>query len=430
MLMNRNGSKEMYRVAQTLIPGGVNSPVRSFRAVDDFPSFIQKAKGSKLWDVDGNEYIDYIMSWGAVILGHAHEEVVQSVCEAAQRGFGYGASTEGENLLAKRILSALPAMDLVRFVSSGTEACMTAIRIARGYTQREKFVKFTGNYHGHSDPLLVAAGSGIATFSLPSSKGVPQSAVENTLVAPYNNLNYVKELFRLNKGEIAAVMLEPFVGNAGFIRPSENFLQGLRDLCSEEGALLIFDEVMTGFRVCWGGVQNLVNIAPDLSTFAKVIGGGMPLAAVGGKKEIMSHLAPLGDVYQAGTLSGNPIAVACGLKTLEILGKEGTYARLTKTTQTLLKGISEIAAEYGIKVQVDGEGGMFGIFFSDEPVRSFEDAKKSDSEMFKKFFKGLLNRGIYWAPSLFEAGFISLAHTEDDIFKTIDIIEQVFRDIA
>lgn len=427
--MKRVISKEMYRLAQELIPGGVNSPVRTFRAVDDFPAFIDRASGSKLWDVDGNEYIDYIMSWGAVILGHAEPEVVESVCQAARKGFGFGAATEGESILAERILSAFPAMDLIRFVSSGTEACMTAIRLARAYTQRDKFIKFTGNYHGHSDPLLVAAGSGLATLSIPSSSGVPQGAIENTLVAPYNNLAYVQELFQKNKGQIAAIIVEPFVGNAGFIRPKPGFLEGLRELCTENGAVLIFDEVMTGFRLCWGGAQTLLNIAPDLTTLGKIIGGGLPIAALGGKGEIMSHLAPLGSVYQAGTLSGNPIAVASGIKTLELLGKENTYARLSQITQKLLNGIVESASVNGIKVQADGEGGMFGFFFAQERVQSFEDAKNSDLEMFKAFFKGVFNRGIYWAPSLFEAGFLSLAHSDADILRTVQVIHEVFRDI-
>jgi len=427
--MKRVVSKEMYRVAQNLIPGGVNSPVRTFRAVDDFPAFIERGKGSCIWDVDGNKYIDYIMSWGAVVLGHAHDEVVDSVCEAARKGFGFGTATQGESVLAERILSAFPAMDLLRFVSSGTEACMTAIRLARGYTKRDKLIKFTGNYHGHSDSLLVAAGSGLATLSIPSSTGVPQSFIENTLVAPFNNLNYVKELFQQHKGQIAAIIVEPFVGNAGFIRPNKGFLEGLRELCTDHGALLIFDEVMTGFRLCWGGAQTLLNIAPDLTTLGKVIGGGLPIAALGGKGEIMSHLAPLGSVYQAGTLSGNPIAVASGIKTLEILGKEDSYAKLSQITQKLLNGILEAASQNGIKVQADGEGGMFGIFFAQEHVESFEDAKRSDLEMFKAFFKGVFNRGVYWAPSLFEAGFLSLAHSDADIVKTVQVIHDVFREM-
>lgn len=427
--MNRFLSKAKFDQAQKFIPGGVNSPVRSFRSVDDTPVFIKKGYGSKLLDIDGNEYIDYVLSWGAAILGHAEPNVVEAVSETLRNGFSFGATTEGETLLVEKILSAFPKMEAARLVSSGTEACMTAIRLARGFTGRDKLIKFSGNYHGHSDSLLVAAGSGLATYSIPTSAGVPAKSIENTLVAPFNDLSYVKELFRSNKGEIAAIILEPFVGNAGFIRPKEGYLQGLREICSNEGALLIIDEVMTGFRVAWGGAQILLNVEADITTLGKVIGGGLPLAALGGKREIMRYLAPLGPVYQAGTLSGNPLAVACGLKTLEILGNTGNYDRISKITRKLMSGILELAAEHKINVQVDSEGGMFGLFFSDRPVESYEEAQQSDTGLFKKFFKGVFERGIYWAPSMYEAGFLSLAHTEEDIHKTLDVIHDVFREV-
>ncbi len=427
--MQRHLSEEFFHAAQNVIPGGVNSPVRSFSSVDSFPSFITKGEGSRLWDVDGNEYIDYVLSWGTAILGHAHPQVVESVCEAAQKGLSFGAATSGETELGQQILSAFPSMERIRFVSSGTEACMTAIRLARAYTQRDKFIKFSGHYHGHADSLLASAGSGLATFSIPSSGGVPKHFIEDTLVAPFNNIAAVQELFMRHKGQIAAVILEPFVGNSGFIRPAEGFLQELRDLCSTEKALLIFDEVITGFRVCWGGAQTLLGIEPDLTTLGKIIGGGMPLAAFGGKAEIMSHLSPLGPVYQAGTLSGNPVAVASGRKTLEILGKGNSYARLSQIMQQLVRGITDSANAAGLKVQVDGEGGMFGLFFADAPVHSFESAKLSDLARFRNFFKAVLERGIYWAPSQFEAGFLSIAHSEHDIAKTLQVIDDVFHQL-
>lgn len=425
----REKSKTMFSEAKKYIVGGVNSPVRTFASVEETPAFISKGKGSKLWDEEGNEYIDYVMSWGAIILGHADDDVVYSVQKSAEKGLGFGAVTQTETRLAKLIVSAFPAMDQVRFVSSGTEACMTALRLARAYTKRNKFIKFSGNYHGHADPLLVKAGSGLATQHIATSAGVPQTVIQDTLVAPYNDLEAVRTLFQSHKNEISAIIVEPFVGNSGFIRPKDGFLEGLRALCTEEGALLIFDEVMTGFRVAWGGAQTLLNISPDLTTLAKVVGGGQPLAALGGKSEIMSHLAPLGDVYQAGTLSGNPIAVQSGLKTLELLGNKGAYDKLGQITQMLVKGISELAKAHGIPLTVDSEGGMFGLFFSKEPVRSFEDAKKSDEVLFKNFFKGIFNRGIYWAPSLFEAGFVSLSHSEEDLLKTVSIIGDVFKEM-
>lgn len=429
VLLKRDLSFEMFQISQRLIPGGVNSPVRAFRSVDDFPSFIKKGEGSKLWDVDGNEYIDYVCSWGAAILGHAHPEVVNAIHETAQNGLSFGAPTEGESLLVSTLLSAFPAMDQFRLVSSGTEACMSAIRLARAHTKRDKFIKFTGNYHGHADSLLVSGGSGLATFQIPSSGGVTQKAVDDTLLAPFNNLDAVKALFKKYPQQISAIIVEPIACNVGFIRPQVGFLEGLRELCTLEGALLIFDEVITGFRLCWGGAQTLFKISPDITTLGKIIGGGLPLAAFGAKAEIMANLAPLGSVYQAGTLSGNPVAVACGLKTLEILQRKGNYDRLAKNTDRLVCGIREIAAENDLALQADYEGSVFGLFFSKTPVNSFEDTQKTDNVRFKTFFKAIFNRGLYWAPSAFEAGFLSLAHSDEDILKTLQVISQTFREI-
>lgn len=429
ILLKRDLSFELFQISQRLIPGGVNSPVRAFRSVDDFPSFIKKGEGSKLWDVDGNEYIDYVGSWGAAILGHAHPEVVKAIYETAQNGLSFGAPTEGENRLVSTLLSAFPAMDQFRLVSSGTEACMSAIRLARAHTKRDKFIKFTGNYHGHADALLVSGGSGLATFQIPSSGGVTQKAVDDTLLAPFNNLQAVKDHFQKNPKQIAAIIVEPIACNVGFIRPQTGFLEGLRELCSEEGALLIFDEVITGFRLCWGGAQTLFKISPDITTLGKIIGGGLPLAAFGAKAEIMANLAPLGPVYQAGTLSGNPVAVSCGLKTLEILQSTETYDKLAKSTDKLVRGIREIAAETKQSLQIDHEGSVFGFFFTKEPVNTFEDTSKTDNVRFKAFFKSILNQGLYWAPSAFEAGFLSLAHSNEDILKTLQVISQAFREL-
>lgn len=393
------------------------------------PPFIERAKGARLWDVDGNEYIDYVGSWGAAIVGHAHEKVVATISEAAAKGISFGASTEGENKIAELILSAFPSMDRVRLVSTGTEACMTALRLARAYTNRDKFIKFSGNYHGHSDFFLSEAGSGMATLGLPACKGVPADAAKTALTIPFNDLAAVKEAFRRHPREIAAIFVEPFVGNAGFLRPFEGFLEALRAVCSEEGSLLVFDEVITGFRVAWGGAQVKLGIKPDLTTLGKIIGGGLPLAAVGGRLEIMNHLAPIGQVYQAGTLSGNPVAVACGISSLSILAEDGTYDRLSGNMTTLVRGIRELAKAHKLAVHVDGEGGLFGLFFSSTPVVNFEQAKACDQHRFLKFFHAVLNRGLYWAPSAFEAGFLSLAHSDNDILSTLRIVDEAFRDI-
>ncbi|MBI2602886.1 MAG: glutamate-1-semialdehyde 2,1-aminomutase [Deltaproteobacteria bacterium] len=427
--MDRMRSKTLYERSLTLMPGGVNSPARSFKSVETFPSFIERAYGSRLWDVDGNEYIDYVGSWGPAIVGHAHEKVVAAIHEAAMKGISFGAATEGENKFAELVLSAFPAMDRIRLVSTGTEACMTALRLARACTSRDKFIKFSGNYHGHSDFFLSSAGSGLATLGIPACKGVPKSVAETALTVPFNDTSAVKEAFRRNRGEIAAVFVEPFVGNAGFIRPGEGFLETLREICSEEGSLLVFDEVITGFRVAWGGAQAMLGIEPDLTTLGKVIGGGLPLAALGGKLEFMNHLAPIGQVYQAGTLSGNPLAVACGLRTLSILAEEGSYDSLSRNMKRLIQGIQKLALAHKLPLQVDGEGGLFGLFFSNTPVHCFEQAKACDQNRFLRFFHAVLKRGLYWAPSAFEAGFLSLAHSDNDILETLRIVDAAFQEI-
>ncbi len=427
--MNRSTSERMFNEAKGLMPGGVSSPVRAFGSVGGHPVFFERGLGAHLWDVDGNRYVDYVGSWGPAILGHAHPEVLDAVFEAAKNGLSFGAPTPKETTLAQALVNALPAMEMVRFVSSGTEACMSAIRLARGFTRRDKIVKFTGNYHGHGDMLLAKAGSGVATFGLPDSLGVPEGTAKNTLVAPYNDLDAVRSLFLANPNEIACVIVEPIVGNAGFIRPHTEFLHGLRQITKQHGALFIMDEVMTGFRVAWGGAQTLYNIAPDLSTFGKVIGGGMPLAAYGGRKDVMSLVAPIGPVYQAGTLSGNPVAVACGLKTLELLSKPGFYSDLADKTSKLMNGLSQLASNYRIPFISDCEGGMFGFFFGSQKVTNFEEAKAIGNETFNRFHRGMLNRGIYLAPSAYEAGFVSIAHSELDIAETLSAAESTFKEI-
>jgi glutamate-1-semialdehyde 2,1-aminomutase len=413
-------SSRLFAEAKTLIPGGVNSPVRAFGSVGGSPLFIKKARGSRIWDVDGNEFIDYVGSWGPAILGHAHPEVIKAVQDAAENGLSYGAPTEGESTLVKMLQSALPGLDMVRLVTSGTEACMSALRVARAFTGRSKILKFDGCYHGHADMLLVKAGSGVATFGLSGTKGVPDDAARHTLTAPFNDLTAVEQIFAANKGEIAAVILEPHVGNAGYIAPQPGFLQGLRDITKAHGAVLIFDEVMTGFRVAWGGAQVLAGIIPDMTVLGKVIGGGMPIGAYGGRREIMELVAPAGPVYQAGTLSGHPVAVACGIKTLEILGKSGTFGRLQERTGQLVKGLSELARQRQIPFIADSVGGMFGFFFHPGPVRNYGEARQGDSARFNRFFWGMLERGVYFAPSAFEAGFVSLAHDNADVHKTLE----------
>jgi glutamate-1-semialdehyde 2,1-aminomutase len=418
-------SEEIFAAAQRLMPGGVSSPVRAFKSVGGQPIVFDRVKGAYVWDVDGNQYIDYVGSWGPAICGHAHPEVINALHEALEKGTSFGAPSYLENVLAEMVIDAVPSIEMVRFVSSGTEACMAVIRLMRAFTGRDKIIKFSGCYHGHADMLLVQAGSGVATLGLPDSPGVPKGVTANTLTAPYNDLEAVKSLFEANPGEIAGVMLEPVVGNAGFIPPDGGFLEGLRVITQEHGALLVFDEVMTGFRIAYGGCQERFGVTPDLTTLGKVIGGGLPVGAYGGRREIMSMVAPAGPMYQAGTLSGNPLAMTAGIKTLELLQKAGTYEYLDKITKKLSNGLLQVAKETGHAACGGQISGMFGLFFTAGPVRNYEDAKKSDSSKFSRFHRGMLERGIYLAPSQFEAGFTSLAHTEEDIDRTLAAAREV-----
>ncbi len=412
-------SQELFAAAQRHIPGGVNSPVRAFRAVGGEPIFIDRAEGAYLFDVDGKRYIDYVGSWGPMILGHAHPAVVEAVRERLGKGLSYGAPTELETQMAEKVCELVPSMELVRMVSSGTEATMSALRLARGYTGRDKIVKFEGCYHGHGDSLLVKAGSGALTLGEPSSPGVPKALAELTITLRYNDLDQVRETFAKMGSEIACIIVEPVAGNMNCIPPLPGFLEGLREVCDQYGSILIFDEVMTGFRVALGGAQQYYGVRPDLTTLGKVIGGGLPVGAFGGKREIMSKLAPLGPVYQAGTLSGNPIAMAAGLKTLELISEPGFFERLSAKVQSLMEGLRARAAAAGISLTTNQVGGMFGIFFTDKQVTNYEQATGCHLEQFKAFFHGMLERGVYLAPSAFEAGFVSSAHTDEDIQLTL-----------
>ncbi len=423
-------SRALLRRARRFIPGGVNSPVRAFGGVGGVPPFIASAKGAHLVDVDGNRYVDYVGSWGPMILGHAHPAVLRAVRKAASAGTSFGAPTEGEVEIAERICRALPAVDQVRFVSSGTEATMSAIRLARAATGRKRILKFAGCYHGHSDALLVGAGSGVATLGIPGSPGVPEEFVKLTIQVPFNDLSSVAAAFKHHGSELACVLVEPVAGNMGCIPPLPGFLQGLRDLCDRHGALLIFDEVMTGFRVAWGGAQRLYRAKPDLTTLGKVIGGGLPAAAYGGRRELMQEVAPVGPVYQAGTLSGNPLAVAAGLATLERLAEPGVYHELAEKTRVLREGFAERAAARGVELTATAVGGMFGLFFHPGPVRNFEDAQKAHEERFRVFFRSMLAQGIYLAPSPFEAGFVSLAHRPRELGQTLQAAEIAFEKAA
>lgn len=419
--MRNDRSSELLRRAKAVMPGGVNSPVRAFRAVGGNPLFIAKALGSSIWDVDGNRYLDYVGSWGPMILGHADPNVVEAAKTAIERGSSYGAPTEGEVKLAELITKRVPSVKKVRLVSSGTEATMSAIRVARGFTKRDDIVKFEGCYHGHADHLLVKAGSGVATFGLPDSPGVPADFAKHTLTLPFNDAAKLRELFRLRGSEIACVITEPVVGNMGLVPPAPGFLETLREVTEASGSLLIFDEVMTGFRVHASGAQGLFGITPDLTCFGKIIGGGMPMGAYGGRAEIMDLVAPEGAVYQAGTLSGNPCAVAAGLATLEYLGAPGTYEQLESRCARLEKGLRGALEEAGVGGRVQRCGSMFTVFFNDgKPVMSFDDAQACDHEKFKRYFRSMLERGIYLPPSGYEAAFVSLAHTHEDIDRTID----------
>jgi len=423
-------SQQLFEKSQQLIPGGVNSPVRAFRSVGGTPVFFKKGLGSRLWDVDGKEYIDYINSWGPMILGHAHPEVIKAVQEVAANSLSFGAPTGLELEIAELINTLVPSMEQVRLVSSGTEATMSAIRVARGFTGRNKLVKFEGCYHGHSDALLVKAGSGLLTFGEPSSAGVPAEVAAYTLTLEYNNTQQLKELFASAGNEIACVIIEPVVGNMNLVVPHMEFLQTLRELCTEHGAVLIFDEVMTGFRVHLGGAQALYNIKPDITTLGKVIGGGLPVGAFGGRKDIMQCLAPLGAVYQAGTLSGNPVAVTAGLATLKLLQAPDFHAKLAAQTKKLVDGLVAAAKEAGVVFSAQSVGGMFGLYFSEKCPTSFAEVMQSDKESFNRFFHLMLDAGIYLAPSAFEAGFVSAAHTDADIAITINAAKEAFKAIA
>ncbi|HQA03320.1 MAG TPA: glutamate-1-semialdehyde 2,1-aminomutase [Thermodesulfovibrio thiophilus] len=422
-------SQKLYKKAVTLMPGGVNSPVRAFKAIGGTPLFISKAKDSKIYDVDGNEYIDYVLSWGPLILGHAHSKVVKALRKAVLSGTSYGAPTPMEIELAVLIKKAMPSIEKIRMVNSGTEATMSAIRLARGFTKRNKVIKFEGCYHGHVDALLVSAGSGGATFGIPDSLGVPASHVAETIILPFNNKETFKNVINEHWQDIACVIVEPVVGNMGCILPKEDFLKTLRDETEKYGIILIFDEVMTGFRVSSGGAQEYYRIKPDLTCLGKVIGGGLPVGAYGGKKEIMSLVAPEGGVYQAGTLSGNPLAMTAGIETLKILIKSNTYKKLEKKMLQLEEGLKDAAKKQKISAKFYRAGTMFCTYFTEQEVVNAQTAKTSDIEKFKKFFWGMINRGIYIAPSQFEAGFISIAHSEKDIEKTINAAYETFKEL-
>ncbi|MBL8150035.1 MAG: glutamate-1-semialdehyde 2,1-aminomutase [Blastocatellia bacterium] len=423
-------SSELFHRAQNYIPGGVNSPVRAFRAVGGEPLFIARASGAEITDADGNNYIDYIGSWGPMILGHAHPEVISAIKEAAERGTSYGAPTELEVEIAQEISASVPSVEKVRLTSSGTEATMSAIRLARGFTGRDRIVKFVGCYHGHGDSLLVKAGSGVATFGLPDSPGVPADLAKNTLTINFNDFAALEEVFDQVGKEIAAIIVEPVVGNMGCVLPKPGYLEKLREVTAKAGSLLIFDEVMTGFRLSRGGAQQIYDIKPDLTCLGKIIGGGLPVGAFGGCKDVMNMLAPVGPVYQAGTLSGNPLAVTAGLATLRLLKDESIYSQVEKATKTLVDGLLEAAKEEGISVTANRAGSMFTLFFTDKEVTDWESAKSSDTAKFAKFFHKMLAEGVYLPPSQFEAGFLGIAHTEKIIEQTLTAARKAFKHLT
>ncbi|MGE8318731.1 MAG: glutamate-1-semialdehyde 2,1-aminomutase [Comamonas sp.] len=432
MTASNDVNASLFERARRVIPGGVNSPVRAFNAVGGTPRFIARAQGAYLWDANAQQYVDYIGSWGPMILGHGHPEVVEAVQRAIAEGFSFGAPTEREIALAERILALVPSMDMVRLVSSGTEAGMSALRLARGYTGRNKIIKFNGCYHGHADSLLVKAGSGLATFGTSSSAGVPADVVKDTLVLEYNDVAQLEEAFALHGPEIACVILEPIAGNMNFVRASVPFTRRIRELTREHGALMVYDEVMTGFRVALGSAQSLYaqqidGFAPDLTVLGKVIGGGMPMAAFGGRRDIMEKLSPLGPVYQAGTLSGNPIATACGLKTLELIAAPGFHEALHARTGQLMAGLKAEADAAGVPFSVDHQGGLFGFYFLPQLPTHYAEVMKTDGQVFNQFFHGMLERGHYFAPALYEAGFVSAAHSEADVARTLEAARAVFQ---
>ncbi|KAF7829532.1 glutamate-1-semialdehyde 2,1-aminomutase 2, chloroplastic-like [Senna tora] len=422
-------SEEAFNAAKNLMPGGVNSPVRAFTSVGGQPIVIDSVKGSRMWDIDGNEYIDYVGSWGPAIIGHADDEVLAALGETMKKGTSFGAPCMLENVLAEMVISAVPSIEMVRFVNSGTEACMGVLRLARAFTGKHKIIKFEGCYHGHADALLVKAGSGVATLGLPDSPGVPKAATSDTLTAQFNDISSIESLFESHKGDIAAVILEPVVGNSGFIVPKPDFLNSIRKITKQNSTLLIFDEVMTGFRLSYGGAQEYFGVTPDLTTLGKIIGGGLPVGAYGGRRDIMEMVAPQGPMYQAGTLSGNPLAMAAGIQTLKRIKKAGTYEYLHEITGELVRGIVEAGRRAGHAMCGGHINGMFGFFFTEGPVYNFADAKKSDAAKFGRFYWGMLEEGVYFAPSQFEAGFTSLAHTSQVIKMTIAAAERVLRRI-